>query len=57
MWRVKHRLSTMLKNGKYANQDGLYWEVTVPKGHYFAMGITAIKVQTVVSGVSFLKKT
>ncbi|PBV22861.1 signal peptidase I, partial [Pseudomonas aeruginosa] len=21
-------------NGKYANQDGLYWEVTVPKGHY-----------------------
>ncbi|MDQ9746733.1 hypothetical protein RFY98_09330, partial [Acinetobacter baumannii] len=25
-------------NGKYANQDGLYWEVTVPKGHYFAMG-------------------
>lgn len=27
-----------VENGKYANQDGLYWEVTVPKGHYFAMG-------------------
>ena len=43
-------------NGKYANQDGLYWEVTVPKGHYFAMGITVIKVLTVVSGASYLKK-
>ncbi|WP_213384907.1 signal peptidase I [Acinetobacter pittii] len=27
-----------VENGKYANQDGSYWEVTVPKGHYFAMG-------------------
>ncbi|MDA3580236.1 signal peptidase I [Acinetobacter ursingii] len=27
-----------IENGKYSNQHGLYWEVTVPKGHYFAMG-------------------
>lgn len=25
-------------NGKYQNQDGQYWEVKVPEGHYFAMG-------------------
>lgn len=25
-------------NGKYSTTDGLYWEVTVPKGQYFAMG-------------------
>lgn len=24
--------------GKYANQQGLYWEVHVPEGQYFAMG-------------------
>ncbi len=27
-----------IDNGKYAAEDGMYWEVTVPKGHYFAMG-------------------
>ena len=25
-------------NGKYSNENGLYWEVKVPAGHYFAMG-------------------
>ena len=25
-------------NGQYANTQGLYWEVKVPEGHYFAMG-------------------
>ena len=25
-------------NGKYSAENGLYWEVKVPKGHYFAMG-------------------
>ena len=25
-------------NGKYASENGLHWEVKVPKGHYFAMG-------------------
>ena len=27
-----------VENGKYAREDGLYWEVKVPEGHYFAMG-------------------
>ena len=27
-----------LENGKYSGENGLYWEVTVPEGHYFAMG-------------------
>lgn len=27
-----------IDNSKFANQNGLYWEVTVPQGHYFAMG-------------------
>ena len=27
-----------IDNGKYAGEDGLYWEVNVPEGHYFAMG-------------------
>ena len=46
-----------LENGKYSGENGLYWEVTVPEGHYFAMGIIAIKVLTVVSGGLFRKKT
>lgn len=25
-------------NGKYSAENGLYWEVKVPEGHYFAMG-------------------
>ena len=25
-------------NGKYSAENGLYWEVKVPDGHYFAMG-------------------
>lgn len=25
-------------NGQYASTQGLYWEVKVPEGHYFAMG-------------------
>ena len=25
-------------NGKYSAENGLYWEVEVPEGHYFAMG-------------------
>ncbi len=28
----------MIDGGKYAKQNGLYWEVTVPQGNYFAMG-------------------
>ncbi len=27
-----------LDNGKYSAENGLYWEVKVPEGHYFAMG-------------------
>lgn len=27
-----------VENGKYSNENGLYWEVKVPKGYYFAMG-------------------
>jgi len=27
-----------VENGKYSGEDGLYWEVKVPEGHYFAMG-------------------
>lgn len=27
-----------VEGGKYANQNGQYWEVKVPKGQYFAMG-------------------
>ena len=27
-----------IENGKYSTENGLYWEVKVPKGHYFAMG-------------------
>ena len=27
-----------VENGKYSNENGLYWEVTVPEGQYFAMG-------------------
>lgn len=27
-----------LENGKYSGENGLYWEVKVPEGHYFAMG-------------------
>lgn len=27
-----------VENGKYSSENGLYWEVKVPKGHYFAMG-------------------
>lgn len=27
-----------LDNGKYSAENGLYWEVKVPDGHYFAMG-------------------
>ena len=27
-----------VENGKYANENGLYWEVKVPEGQYFAMG-------------------
>ncbi|WP_353141683.1 signal peptidase I [Acinetobacter pragensis] len=27
-----------LDNGKYSNENGLYWEVKVPEGQYFAMG-------------------
>ena len=27
-----------VENGKYSNENGLYWEVKVPEGHYFAMG-------------------
>lgn len=27
-----------IENGKYANENGLYWEVKVPEGQYFAMG-------------------
>ena len=43
-------------NGKYANQDGLYWEVTVRKDITLQWEITVIKVLTVVSGASYLKK-
>jgi signal peptidase I len=27
-----------VENGKYSSENGLYWEVKVPEGHYFAMG-------------------
>ena len=27
-----------IENGKYSTENGLYWEVKVPEGHYFAMG-------------------
>lgn len=27
-----------IDNAKFANKNGLYWEVAVPEGHYFAMG-------------------
>ena len=27
-----------VENGKYSAENGLYWEVKVPQGHYFAMG-------------------
>ncbi len=27
-----------VENGKYSRENGLYWEVKVPEGHYFAMG-------------------
>lgn len=45
-----------IENGKFSAENGLYWEVKVPEGHYFAMGIIAIKVLTVVSGALFRRK-
>lgn len=46
-----------VENGKYSAENGLYWEVKVKEGEYFAMGIIATKVLTVVSGEWFLNRT